>query len=265
MQHRLFVPRTRASQAPLVVALHGCTQTAESFARSTGFDAAAERYGALVLYPEQSTTANPSRCWNWFLREHQDRSAGEPAAILALIADVVRRQDVDASRVFVCGLSAGGAMAAILADQAPDVFAAAGISAGVPLRAAATLDDAYHAMAGRSVPALGERPRASEFARMRVTIWTGADDRVVAPSNATELALQFAALMGLDGSAPAPAFDGGAALLRWHDAGGATRVETRTIAGMGHAWSGGAAGMPFTHPRGPSASDAMLAFFLAGA
>ena len=132
----------------MLVALHGCTQTAADFAAGTGFDELAERYGAHVLYPEQSPLRNAQRCWNWFLRENQSRSRGEPAAILKLVEEVCGTHAIDRERIFVAGLSAGAAMAAILAEQAPDIFAAAGMMAGVPLHASHDVKSAYALMQG---------------------------------------------------------------------------------------------------------------------
>ena len=126
--YRLYVPsRYDATQeaAPLVVMLHGCTQDAADVARGTRLDAHAERAGALVVYPEQPATANPKKCWNWYDAAHQARDAGEPAIVAAIVRDVMASHRVDRSRVYVAGLSAGGAMAAIVAAAYPETFAAA--------------------------------------------------------------------------------------------------------------------------------------------
>ncbi len=259
----------RAGAAPLLVALHGCTQTASDFAAGTRFDSVAERAGAFVLYPEQSVDANPRRCWNWFLAAHQRRDRGEPAAILALIEDVARRHPIDRERVFVAGLSAGGALAAILAEQAPDVFAAAGIVAGVPLHVSHDVPSALAAMHGRTVqtaqtatmPLLAGVHRAAAFDRLRVTLWTGEDDRVVVPHNASLLAGQFRELLELRGASELEVRPG-VQIERWHDRDGRARLEAWRIAGVGHAWSGGSFRGSHTDPRGPRASDEMMTFFL---
>jgi poly(hydroxyalkanoate) depolymerase family esterase len=273
INHRLFVPSTldaAPAPAPLIVALHGCTQTANDFAAGTRFDRVAGRAGAYVLYPEQSPHANPQRCWNWFLEEHQSRERGEPAAILALVDDVVAKHPIDPQRIFVAGLSAGGAMAAILAEQAPERFAAVGIMAGVRLHASRDLQSAYAAMQNERdvdcddiAPVIARRSRPpAAYARLRATVWAGASDRLVAPSNASALARQFRELFGMDESAPEVVRSGAAEIERWRDRAGRVRVEAWRIDAMGHAWSGGSFRGSFTHPNGPRASEAMMAFFL---
>jgi poly(hydroxyalkanoate) depolymerase family esterase len=150
LTYRTFLPpqlETRGA-VPLLVALHGCNQTAADFAAGTRFNDVAARYGAIVVYPEQTSAANKMGCWNWFLREHQSRASGEPAAILDIVNEVKRRYSIDPERVFVAGISAGGAMAAILGEQAPDVFSGIGIMAGVALRSAHDLPSAFSAMSG---------------------------------------------------------------------------------------------------------------------
>jgi poly(hydroxyalkanoate) depolymerase family esterase len=251
-----------------VVALHGCTQTASDFAAGTRLDSVAESAGAYVLYPEQSVSNNANRCWNWFEPEHQRRDAGEPAAILALVRDALERHPIDPRAVFVVGLSSGGAMAAILAEQAPDVFAAVGIMAGVPLRAGHDLQSAHAAMRGDIqaallLPLLPRDPgRASRFGRMRASVWTGALDRTVDPANATVLARQFLDLFDVPDVEAEHERRPDCDVVRWRDAAGHVRVETWTVRQMGHAWSGGSFRGSYTYPRGPQASDVMLGFFL---
>jgi poly(hydroxyalkanoate) depolymerase family esterase len=272
LKHRLFVPARRAGDGqgmPLVVALHGCTQTAADFAAGSRFDESAERHGALVLYPEQSTRENAQRCWNWFLPEHQVRGRGEPAAILGLVEDVRRRYPVDPDRIFIAGMSAGGAMAAILAEQAPDVFSAVGIMAGVALHASHDIDSAFKAMQrglmdGQTAAefAQGARRLSQSYERLRATIWTGTDDHYVTPQNALTLSRQFLRLTGVDESRARLEALPGADVVRWRDARGRTRVELWRVAAMGHAWSGGSFRGSHTYPAGPYAGEAMMEFFL---
>jgi poly(hydroxyalkanoate) depolymerase family esterase len=254
--------------APLVVALHGCTQTAGDFAAGTRFDSVAERVGAYVVYPEQAVRANGNRCWNWFLPAHQQRDRGEPAALVSLVNDLLARHPIDPRRVYVAGLSAGGAMAAILAEQAPDVFAAAGIMAGVPLHACRDVESAFAAMRGNVSLTEGiaqlaaEVPQGISYQRLRVTIWTGMDDRTVNPRNAIVLVQQFRALCAIAGAEAELEARKDATIERWRDAEGRIRVEAWRLPRIGHAWSGGSFRGSHTDPNGPSAADAMMAFFL---
>ncbi len=270
LHHRLFVPTNRThptAGAPLLVALHGCTQTAADFAAGTRFDQVAERAGALVLYPEQSPKANPQRCWNWFLEENQTREGPEPAAVLALVEEVARRYPVDPARIYVAGLSAGAAFAAILAEQAPDVFAAVGLMAGVALHASSDLASAYRAMQTATEDdelQLGRNGQTNErnYAHLRATIWAGIDDHYVVPKNSSTLARQFLELLGLDRTPPVEEVTADSVVRRWHDESGIVRVELHRVASLGHAWSGGSLKGSHTSPSGPRASDAMMNFFL---
>lgn len=248
------------------MALHGCTQTASDFAAGTRFDSVAERAGAYVIYPEQSLRANPRRCWNWYLEKNQARD-GEPGEILGLVQEIVARFPIDPNRVFLAGLSAGGAMAAILAEQAADRFAAVGIMAGVPLHASHDLRSAYAAMNGDMTAVRGATPpptgtQAAGLRRLRATLWTGADDRLVAPRNASILAEQFVRLLGLKATPGTLERRADADIVRWRDSSGRVRVEAWRVFAMGHAWSGGSFRGSHTDPRGPRASDEMMAFFL---
>ncbi|GAC1559470.1 MAG: hypothetical protein NVS3B17_10240 [Vulcanimicrobiaceae bacterium] len=228
----------------------------------------AELVGAYVVYPEQSVAANPNRCWNWFLAEHQQRDRGEPAAIVSLVNDVVARYPIDRSRIFVTGLSAGGALAAILAEQAPDLFAAAGIVAGVALHTSHDMASAFAAMRGNVSPAtaevapFGEGHARADYTRLRVAIWTGVRDRVVAPLNAIVLAEQFRMLLGVEDRFGVHEIRDDAEIVRFHDREGRVRIETWQIPSMAHAWSGGSFRGSHTHPHGPRASDELMAFFL---
>jgi poly(hydroxyalkanoate) depolymerase family esterase len=245
--------------------LHGCTQTSSDFAAGTRFDSVAERAGAYVVYPEQSVLHNPNRCWNWFLEENQHRDRGEPREILDLVGSVLERYPIDRRRVYVAGLSAGGAMAAILAEQAPDLFAAVGIMAGVALHAShdlASARAAMHGVAGYTHPFPLVPVAGANYARMRATIWTGGSDRTVNPSNASELARQFLQLFGMSDPRVERTDAPDMTIERWYDAGDVVRVEAVSVRGMGHAWSGGSFRGSHTHPSGPRASDAMMTFFL---
>jgi poly(hydroxyalkanoate) depolymerase family esterase len=256
--------------APLLVALHGCTQTAADFAAGSRFDAIAERVGAFVLYPEQTLRANPRRCWNWFMRKHQVRGGGEPAAILELVEQVCRRYPIDRERIFVAGPSAGGAMAAILVEQAPDVFAGAGIAAGGPLHSGVGIGSALRTMKGQipeeTVEAMVTHapfPLAA-YDHMRVTIWTGVEDKLVNPKNSTMLARQYVKLFRLDEARTTVETHADAEVTRWFDARERVRVELWRVEAMGHLWSGGSFRGSHTYPPGPPSSDLMMRYFLDG-
>jgi poly(hydroxyalkanoate) depolymerase family esterase len=276
MPYRLFVPPDLrpGTTVPLLVALHGCFQSPEDFAAGTRFDEIGARFGAIVVYPEQQLRANGSRCWNWFETKNQRRRGGEPARILRLVEALAQQYPVDRERIYVAGLSAGGSMAAILGEQAPDVFSGVAISAGVALHASDNLLTALAAMAGRRTESErtenGPRRRSAAsrltpeaYRRMRVTIWTGANDATVAPSNAATLAGQFARLLGLDPAREQsdPATDPRLASTSLRDAAGRVRVRLVTVSEMDHAWSGGSPQGSFTYPAGPDASTAMIEFF----
>jgi poly(hydroxyalkanoate) depolymerase family esterase len=266
LDHRLHLPAARDEHAPLLVALHGCRQDAEDFAHGTRFDVLAERHGLIVVYPEQDERANGHRCWNWFLPENQRRDGPEPAKILALVEEIATTHSVDRTRIFVAGLSAGAALAAALAEQAPDVFSGAGLMAGIALHAAHDVESAYAAMRGELDDGAFLPVRLSRNGRpyqnSRAIVWTGLKDRRVAPGNAWHLGAQFQTLYGLP---PKPDVeddlpDGRRA--QWHDPSQRLRLEVRELDGIGHAWSGGSLRGSYTAPAGPNFSEALLRFFL---
>lgn len=248
---------------PLVCMLHGCTQDAATFAAATGMNDAADRHGFIVVYPQQERGENAQRCWNWFDGRHQARGAGEPASIAAVVRDLVGTTTawtVDSNRVFVAGLSAGGAMAAVLAATYPDLFAAVAVHSGLAYRSATSVPAAFAAMArgARKVAAMGDVPSI---------VIHGSKDRTVAPVNGDQALAQSMAAGELDPARPTSTtrgrVEGGHAYehSRWTDASGAPRHEKLTVEGMGHAWSGGLRGGSYTDPRGPDATEAVWSFF----
>jgi poly(hydroxyalkanoate) depolymerase family esterase len=263
--------------------LHGCTQDPNTFAAATLMNAAADRHGFVVVYPGQDRGANAQGCWNWFLPGHQQRDAGEPAAIAAIVGDLVQTGPgctIDPRRVFVAGLSAGGAMAAILVACYPDVFAAAAVHSGLAYRSATSTSSAFDAM--RRGPTDAAVPGRAAHAAMGAhaqpvpsIVIHGNDDRTVAPINAIHVLRQsmdanrlaVPAITDLDPAQPtrsrrAQTDHGyGYACSQWLDGSGALMHELLMVDGLGHAWSGGAAGGSFTDPRGPDATDAILEFF----
>jgi len=261
--YRLYVPDSYNSQtaagktAPLLVMLHGCTQDPDDFALGTGMNALAEEFNCLVAYPAQSLQANPSRCWNWFNAFDQQHGQGEPAIIAGLTRDIMARYTVDPAQVYVAGLSAGGAMAAILGTLYPDLYAAVGVHSGLPFAAAHDLPSAVAAMKGDF-----RRLHASERA-LPIIVFHGDRDTTVHPANGDELIQQRR-------HHPAEAIDvepgqvpqGHAYTRTLHRRpDGSVHAEHWVVHGSGHAWSGGDARGSFTDGKGPSASQAMMRFF----
>jgi poly(hydroxyalkanoate) depolymerase family esterase len=257
--YKLFIPRTRpSSPMPLVVMLHGCTQSPDDFAAGTGMNALAEKHGFLVAYPAQPTGANANKCWNWFKPEDQALDRGEPLLIAGLTRDVLRNQPVDPARVYIAGLSAGGAAAAIVAAAYPDLFSAVGVHSGLPVGAA---NDIPHAFAAMHSGAVG-----TPHARAVPTIVIhGMSDSTVHPRNGKAVVAQtLQAFDGLKATTRKGVSAGGKSFRQTSHANGAgqSMVEHWEIDGAGHAWAGGHPDGSFTDPTGPAASEEMLRFFL---
>ena len=268
-RYRLFVPSCPRSELQgLVLMLHGCTQDPDDFAAGTGMNRLAEERRMLVAYPEQPTAANLSSCWNWFEPGHQRRGAGEPAILAALARDLAAEFGLPADRVYAAGLSAGGAMAAVLAETYPETFAAVGIHSGLPCGSARDVASAFAAMRGQG--ALPPRARAMKAdARPRVIVFHGTADRTVHPANAAAIADGFPQGGGLPQGGGESVETGATAGRSWRrtrrqGADGVPEAEIWLIDGAGHAWSGGDAAGSFTDPAGPAASAEMLRFFAAG-
>jgi poly(hydroxyalkanoate) depolymerase family esterase len=268
---------------PLVCMLHGCTQDAASFAAATQMNEAADRHGFVAIYPQQERGENERHCWNWFLPEHQERGAGEPASIAAIIRQVAGTTSpwrIDTSRIFVAGISAGGAMAAILAATYPDLFSAVAVHSGLAYRSATSLGGALAAMAhgGEGTARLGPAAYAAMGRHARAVpsiVVHGREDGTVAPVNAEQVlhqsmtANRLAAPDTCDFDIARPSVtgreevDGGHAYVRsqWMDRRGALMHELLNVDGLGHAWSGGAPHGSFTDARGPDATEAIWRFF----
>lgn len=226
--------------APLVVVLHGCTQSAEGYAHGAGWLTLADKYGFAVLAPEQRQANNPNRCFNWFQPEDFRRGSGEAASIRAMIDHVVREHGLDPARVFVTGLSAGGAMAAAMLAAYPEVFAAGAVVAGLPYGTAHNVQEALDSMfQGRSRPAAewgGLVRQASPHTGRwpRVSIWHGNADATVVPGNAEQLVRQWTNVHGLEASRFSEDKVDGHKRRVWRDAAGRVLVESYTIGGLGH-------------------------------
>ena len=260
LAYRLYVPSTyRQKPMPLVVMLHGCTQSPEDFALGTGMNDVAEEQGLLVVYPEQSKAANTTKCWNWFRPEDQSREVGEPALIAGMIRQIMSTHAVDGERVYVAGLSAGGAAAAIMGAAYPDLFAAVGVHSGLPCRAARDLPSALAVM--RHGGPRGEGGRAT--IPLPTIVFHGDQDKTVHPSNGNSILDQAgratrSPIFEAQGSSP-----GGMNYTRLvlGDDAGRPVLEQWRLHGAGHAWSGGSANGSYTDPRGPDASREMVRFF----
>ena len=269
------------TQLPLVVMLHGCTQGPADFAQGTGMNALAHEQGFAVLYPAQAQDANPQRCWNWFKHNHQQRGHGEAAVLAGMTRAVIAKHGLDARRVYVAGLSAGGAMAAILGQAYPDVFAAVGIHSGLASGAASDLMSALSAMKnGPSAPASAAhavvgRGQPSDTANapapLPTIVFHGDADAVVHPGNGSQA---IAVALGdtqaqVQGPAGAPTVERGTSAQGRHytrtvyaqSTGSAAQAEHWVVHGAGHAWSGGSAQGSYTDPNGPDATREMWRFF----
>ncbi|AXC50596.1 esterase [Paracoccus suum] len=264
-RYRLYIP-SRADEGlrGLVVMLHGCTQTPEDFAAGTGMNALAEKHRLLVVYPAQTGGDNAMSCWNWFRPEDQRRGAGEPAIIASLTHELRARYAIPEDRVFAAGLSAGGAMAAILAETYPELYAAVGIHSGLAYGSANDTMSAFAAMRGQPAVVRMPSPNARTGAAQgpRVIVFQGTADSTVHPSNAARIIAGKGAVK----ASPSAPSGGTRGYIRSvaKRADGTNAVECWMIDGAQHAWSGGSSSGSYTDPTGPDASAAMVHFFLQG-
>jgi poly(hydroxyalkanoate) depolymerase family esterase len=264
--YKLYIPHRRhAGRRALLVMLHGGTQDADDFAAGTRMNALAEEHGLLVAYPSQCKSANPSSCWNWFHPEHQMRGAGEPTIIAGITNKIAAEYDVDPQRVFVAGLSAGGAMAAVMGVTYPEIYAAIGVHSGLPYKSATDVASAFAAMRGDPGIRGQRKPRraAANDPRMRTIVFHGDADRIVHPSNAAKI-IEAQAQPGDSVERAKARSSASRAYTRAVTRGktGSAVMEQWLIHGSGHAWSGGSPDGTYTDPHGPDASREMLRFFL---
>jgi poly(hydroxyalkanoate) depolymerase family esterase len=268
--YKLYIPSGDHAgvRRPLVVMLHGGTQDADDFAAGTRMNTLAEEYGFLVAYPSQCKSANQSLCWNWFKPEDQVRGAGEPAIIAGITNEIIAEHDIDPQRVFAAGLSAGGAMAGVLAATYPEVYAAVGVHSGLPYRSATDIASAFAAMRGDPGPQRRPRktcPNSDSTLRVRTIVFHGDADHIVHPSNAARIveAHTEAGDSAERVNARSPAKRTYTRAVTRDETGTAV-VEHWLIHGSGHAWSGGSDEGTYTDPHGPDASREMMRFFCEG-
>jgi poly(hydroxyalkanoate) depolymerase family esterase len=275
--YELYVPSTykAGTPVPLVVALHGCTQTADEFRLLSRWDAQAEAKGFIVLFPEQDPNANQLKCWNFFQDGHMHRSAGEPARIAALTRFIEANYAVNPHRVYATGLSAGGAMASILGATHPDIFAAIGIGSGCEYAATATCagyKSADPVQAGQQA----YKEMGANAREMPMITFAGDADTTVPPVNADQLVEQWlvtndladdATLDGSVSTRPAKATRGRSpggesyTVRSYVDKSRNELVQYWMVSGMNHAWSGGDGAQRYAFPSGPDETAAMYAFF----
>jgi poly(hydroxyalkanoate) depolymerase family esterase len=264
LNYRLYVPADHEQrELALVVMLHGCLQNPEDFAVGTKMNALAEEFGLIVAYPHQPRSANPNGCWNWFDRRHQNRGSGEPAKLAGLAQALAKEFDVRRERIFAAGLSAGGAMAEVLAATYPDVFDAVGIHSGLPYKSAGDVPSAFAAMRGTA--AAGPASLAASDRHCRKIIFHGLADGTVNPVNGERILDEVergeTSLTRSDLDWP---IEGGRVTrTALKEADGRPVAEQWLVEGGGHAWFGGDPRGSFTQTVGLDASRVMMRFFLA--
>ncbi len=236
--------------------LHGGTQNAADFALGTGMNRHADHHGFLVAYPEQSRSANPVGYWNWFQPEDQRRDSGEPAIIAGIVAEIAAAHRVDPRRIYIAGLSAGGAMAEVMATTYPEIFDKVGVHSGLPYGSATDVGTAFGVMAAGGFTA--------EANPKPIMVLHGDRDSTVSVANATGL-IQARLLAYPQASAGdiTRSSEGGRAYVRTrYRIGGRTVAESLIIGGGGHAWFGGDPKGSYTDQSGPDASAELVRFFL---
>lgn len=273
-QYWLYVPATHAPAKPaaLIVMLHGCTQDGPDIARGTRLNEWADREGFIVVYPQQSATVQAQKCWNWFNPQHQGRDAGEPAIIAGITREVMKHHSIDTSRVFLSGISAGAAMAGLVAAAYPELYSALALHSGPEFLAATNVGDALKVMkAGGPDPAgqgtLAFKAMAERARTMPVIVFHGAKDAIVMPVNGEQAARQWVATNDHadDGSANGSLkleTSRGQGYEKTVAAGkGRARIEYWLIDELGHAWSGGSPSGSYTDPNRLDATAEMIRFF----
>ena len=263
LSYMLYVPsHNLGHERSLVIMLHGCTQNPSDFALGTQMNVLAEEFNLVVAYPLQPRTANSSGCWNWFDARHQKPGSGEPAMLADLSENLRTEFNISERRVFAAGLSAGGAMAEILASTYPHQFEAVGLHSALPYGAATSLGNALTAMKGTSK--LERAPSERDEVRSRRIVFHGSSDTTVHPSNGERIANQARQNSSLLTETAYTNHVNGRDVTRiiLEDESGTPVIERWIISGGGHAWFGGNGQGSYTDQKGPNASREMVRFFL---
>lgn len=262
-RYRLYKPPgvRRNESLPLLVMLHGCGQDAEALAASSRMNTIAASKRFFVLYPEQDRLSNVQGCWNWY-DTRTGRAQAEMHSISAAIEQVCQLSAVDRSRVALAGISAGAGMAVLLATQHPERFRAIAMHSGIAPGVAHSSASAIKAMFGQSVTPAPLPPIPPDVRLPALLVIHGAADRVVAPGNGAEAALRWGERVGARASPPRQVQRGAryAATITDYRKGGRLIATLCAVDRLGHAWSGGAAGLPFSDPNGPDASRMIWSF-----
>jgi poly(hydroxyalkanoate) depolymerase family esterase len=260
--YRLFIPsRYREQPLPLVVMLHGCTQSPDDFAAGTRMNLLAEEHNCFVAYPAQPSHANHAKCWNWFRKVDQQRGRGEPSLIAGMTRQIMDQYSIDRKRVYVGGLSAGGAAAAVMGATYSDLYAAIGIHSGLACGVATDLSSALVAMRQGG----SDRANVSDnLSPVPTIVFHGDRDNTVHPNNGDQILEQSMGRLNPQKKVHRGKVPGGHAYTTTilTDARGRDMLEHWNVHGAGHAWSGGSPAGSYTDPRGPDATREMLRFFL---
>ncbi|MDQ3077703.1 MAG: PHB depolymerase family esterase [Pseudomonadota bacterium] len=236
----IYLPESLRPGAPLVVVLHGCTQNAAGFNRGSGWSELADRHGFALLYPEQRRGNNPNLCFNWYAPADARRGRGEAASIRQMVVKMIAAHDVDPARIFVTGLSAGGAMTAVMLATYPELFAGGAIIAGLPFATADTVSEALERMRGQGGPddrklaALTAGASKHDGPWPTLSVWHGSSDTIVDPVNAEAIVSQWRSVQGIEAAPATVETVDGHRRRAWTDAKGREVIEQYDISGMGH-------------------------------